>query len=155
MPREIQVSPKPHSQKWSTLLRRVSSLEPVRQVGHRAGEEGEPAPGQGAKEKAEGERQQHDEDPRGQGVLGEPDGESWRGGNSHRARKRDQGFNSQTIINTSISPIRTWKVCITTAGRSATLTSRCESSLEILLRQSVLRLGQWDEVLSLSYWGTV
>ena len=27
--------------------------------------------------------------------------------------------------------IRTWKVCITTAGRSATLTSRCESSLEI------------------------
>ena len=27
--------------------------------------------------------------------------------------------------------IRTWKVCITIAGRSATLTSRCESSIEI------------------------
>ena len=75
MPQEIQVSPKQDSKKCSKLLRRVSPLQPVRQVGHRPGEEGEPAPGQGAEEKAEGERQQHDEDPRGQGVLGEPDGE--------------------------------------------------------------------------------
>ena len=160
LPQEIQVSPKQHSKKWSTLLRRVSSLQPVWQVGHRPGEEGEPAPGQGAEEKTEGERQQHDEDPRGQGVLGEPDGEGWRGGNSHRARKWDQGCNSQTIVNASTSPIRTWKVYITTAGRSATLTSRCESSLEILLRQCVLRLGCWGNVwwgwvTEMRYWGWV
>ena len=75
MPQEIQVSPKPHSKICPKLLCRVASLQPVRQVGHRPGEEGEPAPGQGAEEKTEGERQQHDEDPRGQGVLREPDGE--------------------------------------------------------------------------------
>ena len=84
-----------------TLKLRDAPLQPDGEGGQGAGGEGEPPPGQSAEEEAEGEREQQHEDPPGQGVLGEPDGEGRRGGNTHCAGGRDQGL--VTFIANSVS----------------------------------------------------